>query len=298
MKRSKSVLFTAAIAFGLTAMASWSASAGTIFSDNFKTDSSLAQPPWYNISSATANSYALTPGTGLGLSTSTSGKFQEMVAQFAGLPVTLGVGQSLTLTVNFSGTGMWNGSAGDNGGLIFGLYNSGGTAMTADENSTATGGTTATYNGYFGDIGYNTTAGISTKFYSRTGAAGATDELGYYSKMTGATLVQIGTFNNTGNADLADGTAYTLTYTIENAGGGVMDFTAAIANTGGTDNFTFSDTSGLYNSFDTLVFGNYDKTSAVSLNITGISVQAVPEPSMFAFAGLGLAGLLLRFRRR
>jgi len=307
MKCSKSVLPTVTIALGLWAMANWSASAGTIFSDNFATDSSLAQPPWYNISSSSTATYALNPTAGQGLALTVSsgtGRDQEMFAQFASSPVTLAnAGDYITLTVNFNGSGM----AVDTGALLVGLYNTEGTPGNGDEVNTDTGGATADDKGYFGDMGYNTSAGLSTKFDTRTGSATDANELGYYSKMTSGSYNQLSSFSASGNADLADNTAYTLTYTIMNNGSSGNIMTAQIINGVSTlDNWVTTDTTGtggagLYNSFDELVFGNYGKAGPVGINITSVSVdyvQAVPEPSVFALAGLGLFGLVLRFRRR
>ena len=287
-------LLTSVTHFGVSALANWSASAGTIFSDQFDLDPTLNSPPWYNISSSTANTVGQAVGQGLILGTGTSGKYQEEVANFT--LQNLAVGDSLTLTVNFSGSGMTV----DNGALTFGLYNSGGVAMSANEVATASSGASAAYDGYFGDIGYNQTAGISSKFYSRTGTAGAANELGYYNKQTGTTQTQMASYANSSNADLSDNTPYTLTYTIMNDGVSGMYITANINGETAFPSF-YSGAAPTYSGFDTLAIGNYDKTSAVNLTISSLSVdytQGVPEPTPFAFAALGLlGGFIARFRR-
>lgn len=247
--------------------------------------------------SSTASA-ALNPGVGLGLTVSSgSGRNNEEFAQFASSPVALGAGEGLTLVVNFSGTGL----AVDTGGLLVGLFNTQGTVATTDLSSTATGGATADDIGYFGIMGYNTAAGTSTKFYTRQGGATDANELGYYSRMTSGSYTQLSSFAATGNADLADSTAYTLTYTIMNNGASGDSITAAITDSANNtlDSWATTDASGTYNSFDELDFGAYGKAGPVDLNITSVSVlQAVPEPSTFAFAALGLLGLVVRFRRR
>jgi hypothetical protein len=237
-----------------------------------------------------------------------TGRDQQEVAQFSGTPITLAsVGDYLTFTVHFSGTGM----AADTGGLLVGLLNTQGTPANANEVTTATGGATANDTGYFGIMGYNTTAGTSTKFYTRQGGVAAANELGYYSKMTAGTFVQItgASFPAAGNAILADSTAYTLSYTILNNGVSGNVITAVIKNGANTtlDSWTSTDNSGvggagLYNSFDEIAFGNYGKAGPVNLNITQVQVtdliQPVPEPATFALAGLGMLGLVMVRRAR
>jgi hypothetical protein len=288
-----------AIVFGLLAMAGWSAAlAGTVFTDNFTTDSSLGSE-WYNMSNTTAASFALNPTAGQGLALTVSagtGKVNEEFAQFAVSPISLAVGDSISLVVNFNAA---SGMATDTGGLLAGLYNTQGTVATGGELTTATGGATADDKGYFGIMGYNTTAGTSTKFYDRNGAAAAPNELGYYSTIGASYYTQLSSFAASGNANLANSTAYTLTYTVLNNGG--SDTITAVISQGATqlDSWTTTDASGLYNSFDELDFGSYGKAGPVNLNITSISVlSSVPEPSIFAFAALGLLGFITRFRRR
>lgn len=290
-----SVLFTMAIAFGVSVMACWSA-AGSVFSDDFTTDTSLAVPPWYNINNTSAATATLNPGVGLALTvTSGTGKTDEEFAQFASSPFSIAnVGSSITLTVNFSGTGL-----ADNGYLMGGLFNTQGTPGNADEVSTDTTGATADDTGYFGEMGMNTGANGSNKFYSRAG--GYNNELLYYSHMGGG-YTQVGSsMSASGNANLVDSTPYIFTLTIANTGSG-NDLNFAIGDgTSTLDSWTVTDSPATYNSFDELAFGAYGKAGQVNLNITSVSVdyvQGVPEPSMFAFAGLGLVGLLLRFRRR
>lgn len=311
----KAIVLTFASSCGLFALSSAQAQT-TIFSDNFTADSTLAQPPWYNLNNTSAASYALNPTAGEGLALTVSagtGKLNEMFAQFSSTPVTLSSGQYITLTVNFNSPSI--GIATDTGGLLVGLYNDNGVPATGNEQgssggSTATGGATAPFKGYFGIMGYNAASGgTSTKFYSRQGGASVANELAYYSSQTSGSYTQVGSsIANSGNAPLGSGENYTLTYTITDEGASGNQLNAVISQGATTlDTWMFTDTSGsggagLYDTFNELDFGSYGKLGPVNINILSESVVTtapIPEPSTVALAGIGLGlTLLARFRRR
>src|SRR5580693_556330 len=97
----------------------------TVYSDTFTSDSSLAQPPQYNLNNTSAASYALNPtanqGLALNVNSGSTGKLDEMFAEFTGTPISLtGAGQYIQLVVNFNATTAINT---DTGGLLVGLYN-------------------------------------------------------------------------------------------------------------------------------------------------------------------------------
>jgi hypothetical protein len=266
----------------------------TVFSDNFTADTSLATPPWYNMNNTPNASATLDPtaGQGLALNVSTgTGKVNEEFAQFSATPITLATaGDYITLTVNFNSPDV----LANTGGLLAGLLNTRGTVASANETTTATGGATADDTGYFGIMGYNTSAGTSTKFFSRQGGVSDANELGYYSSMTAASFTQLSSFAASGNANLANSTAYTLIYTVTKGASG--DTINAVIDQGATtlDNWTSTDSTGLYNSFDELDFGFYGKNALINGNITQVQVsdlvQSVPEPSTLAFSGVAILG--------
>jgi|SRR5208283_2390217 len=277
----------------------------TVYSDDFATDLSLASPPWYNMNNTANASATLVNGTGLELNVSAgTGKTDQEFGQFSATPITLNaVGDYITLTVDFTSANI----AGNNGYLLAGLYNDGGNTASGTLTGTATGGATAAYTGYFGDMGLNTSAGSSTKFYSRTGGASDANELGYYSSMTSSSYTEIGSpIANTANGTIANNKAYTLTFTVTKTAAGSDTVTAQI-NQGATivdsaATWTFLDASGTYNTFDELDFGFYGKSALINGTITDVvvtdQITPTPEPSTFALAGLGMLGLVLARRVR
>ncbi|HEV2331121.1 MAG TPA: hypothetical protein VGY56_20250 [Verrucomicrobiae bacterium] len=130
MKRT--LAFAVVITFGLFSLSPGRAQT-TVFSDTFTSDSSLAQPPWYNLNNTSAASYALNPAAAQGLALTVSsgtGKVNQMFAEFT--PVSLSTGGAVTLTVLFNSS---SGMATDTGGLLAGLYNNATVNSTNEQGS-------------------------------------------------------------------------------------------------------------------------------------------------------------------
>ncbi|HTV43396.1 MAG TPA: PEP-CTERM sorting domain-containing protein [Candidatus Sulfotelmatobacter sp.] len=301
----KAIIYLLAANCGLLAFISSASAQTTIFSDDFASDSSLG-PSWYNLNNTSAASYALNPTAGQGLAltvnSGSTGKVNEMFSEFNS--VTLSDGDSLSLTAIFNSP---SGMSTDTGGLLVGLYNNSTVNSTNEQGSsngsTGTGGETAASQGYFGIMGYNTSAGTSTKFYSRQGGATDANELGYYSEMTGSSYTQLSSSGAANNANLQLNINYTLTYTITDEGASGNQISAMISNGSSIlDSWTTTDSSGLYDTFNELDFGNYGKAAAVDINILSESVTEItpaPEPSVMALVGAAFGAFgMMRFRRR
>jgi hypothetical protein len=265
-----------------------------VFTHDFTADPNGAPPPspLWNISSSVNNTYDVVSGTGLALTQTSSGKVNEEFAQFTSPAITLVTpGDYITFTPVFNSANV----SGNTGGLVAGLYNTMGTPGNANLLYSATGTATSDDQGYFGIMGYNTSAGTSTKFYTRTVTTPSTtdSELGYYSDMTAGTFTQLSSSAASGNANLANSTAYTLTLTVAE-GAAANTITAQILQ-GATvlDDWVTTDSASTYSSFDELVIGFYGKNAAINGNVESVTVsdyiQQVPEPATFALAGLGLS---------
>jgi hypothetical protein len=273
-----------------------------IFTHNFTTDSSGAAPsPFYNISSSVNNTFAVVNGTGLELDQTSSGKVNEEYAQFTSSAITLNsTGDYITFTAVFNSANI----SGNTGGLVAGLYNTEGNPGTANLASSTLNTATSGHQGYFGLMGYNTSAGTSTKFYTRTVTAPATtdSELGYYTQMTSGTYNQLSSFANTGNANLANSTAYTLKYTVTKGASANTINAEILSGSTVLDNWTTTDSSSTYSSFDELVIGFYGKNNAINGNIESVSITdsitVIPEPSTCVLAGVGMLSLAVWRRAR
>jgi len=250
-----------------------------------------------------------------------SGNGYQIQALFASSPVTLTtVGDYIQLLVTFTDTG---GVLATNGAtLVAGMYKSGGvgplTGGVSDEttssNDHATGGAQG-WIGYAAQIATNhsyiltRSAQTSGTFNNNqdvlfgNGAGSVNSSTKGYASPN-ATLLG----NNNGSTFLTLGSQYTMALTYTLTGANTLAIETSLytgVGTGGAQksDFTATDSSASNESFDALATGLYlNKNGLSTLDFNQIEVndliQQVPEPSVFALAGLGLIALAQRLRRR
>ncbi len=280
--------------------------ASTVFNDNFATD--VSDPSSSYLNAFSGGSMAWANGTGMTLSTPTTGHLSDIIGSFSSLTLA-NTGDYVSLVVNFNSPSLGQGGTSLAGLVMMGLDNSQGVSPTSSgatesESSGATGGPTAGYLGYAGDIQMQASAKTSTKFFSKTNSGN--NNLTYNSNVS----PKSGNFTmtGTGNGALANSDLYTLTYTITalNTGALQLGITAQIYdNTSSTmiDNVSIASASFVPTStLDTFDIGLYsgNEPSGYTLNLTDLSVLTnVPEPSSVALflGGVGALGFVRRFRR-
>lgn len=334
MKRSMfihPVLAATAAIFGIASQSAL-AQTTTVFSDTFGNGSTVQTTAGTPTANSTTYEWfqqggtPTTPTIASGdlhlFGRTTASSISEVQALFTTTPVTLTtVGQFVNLTIVFNDTQNIF-PAGSASTLNVGLFNSGGSApvtgVRLDASGSGTGGAVG-WNGYVGRIGG--TGGASTSIFTRApqgagitnpnqsqdalfnGASGSST----FNNPTGTTVP--GSGSGAFAAGLTAGSTYTLSYTITLTAAGTIEVDNNLYSGGVVDsgNLLASETGSTstspVTSFDAFALGwRFNSTSAAnSVDVGSINVSqgvaAVPEPSSFAFAGLGLAGLLLRFRR-
>jgi hypothetical protein len=249
------------------------ASQAQIFSYDFTADPTGPEPTnFFCINNANTNHInAIVNGQGLELGVAVASKVVEEFTQFSPTPVSLvNEGDTVSLSVVFNSDGI----ADNTGGLVVGLHSTAGTPGTKDLSSSTLGTATSDDNGYFGIMGFNTSAGTSTKFYTRTGSTNYDGELAYYSAMTTASYTQIKSFSATNNANLNNGADYVLTFSVtKGATNNILNATIQDTNSVIVDSWTVKDNSSTYNSFDEIVFGFYGKNNPLTGFIKSVSVD-------------------------
>jgi hypothetical protein len=328
MKRSNYI--SPVLAAGILGIAGQSALAQTtVFSDTFGNGSTVQQAPSTPTASSTTYEWfqqgatPTTPTIAAGdlhfAGRTTASSIAEAQALFTTTPVTLTtVGQSLNLTIVFNDTQniFPTGSAST---INVGLYNSGGSApvtgVRLDSTGSGTGGAVG-WNGYVGRIagtgGPNSSiitrppqgAGLTNPNQSQDALFNGASGSSTYNNPTGTLIANSG---GAFAAGLTAGNTYTLSYTITLTAPGTVEIDNNLYNGGAVDinNLLFSQTGSTstspITSYDAFAFGwRFNSTSAAnSVDVSSINVTTgvVPEPSAFALGGLGLAALVLRFRR-
>lgn len=255
------------------------------FADGDRTTQNLPASAAHYFGTSTANGNIAVTSNALQFGyTGTTNTLSQVVSYFTpgGSPVALSVGDTLTASFTLSGTAIAN--AADT--LRIGLYNSGGTRVSADTSGIAD----AAFNSY---TGYGLWANMGT-------GSNSTDLVQRTSSST--TLFAGGAHSNvvssTAPLGYSAATTYTLTFEIEYTSESSVSLTFTDSN---GYSKTAVDTSGLVTSFDTfaLFLGSGSVETAFTVDNIHITTTSIPEPSSVAtLAGLGVLGLVISRRRR
>lgn len=308
MKKSIQIMCIALLLCG-------SAQAAMIGQDNFSDgDRTIADNTggpglvWYTLTNEDSYSTALTivnddgaPGIGGGNSlnmrpNSSSGN-RPVVTTFA--PVMLGssIGDTLTASMSLrfiSGVD----DSDDNSNLSFrlGLYNSNGTAITADGQRFDLESGTGNDFGYFARIPVGNPAyagNTDARLSKETGVASGTSEDPLFgqdnSSGTGDDVSELGQTSSF-PVTIEDLESHSVVFSLERTAGGVL---TSIQVDGATP-FTAEDTSSPFETFDELAMTNMRLTT--EWRVDDVVIESIPEPSSIVL--LGLAGGCAVFARR
>ena len=209
----------------------------------------------------------------------------------SGSPVSLAVGDTLTLSLTISFTGLATG----NNSLRFGIFDSQASRQTADLTGGASNATFA------GDTGYGLFTPLSTA--PPTGNAFTLNERTTTTTTNifnaGADFTTVGTSGTPGQA-LSDDQNYVLTYSIFRQSDTDTVLTAGISG-GSLSNYGHSvtDTSTPQTAFDWFGFRIPGNTFATTISFKDIEVTTitVPEPSTLALLAMPITALLARRKR-
>ena len=199
-----------------------------------------------------------------------NGKSGDLIGGFNAVTLA-NTGDYISFIVNFNSPNIANGVGSSiAGNLLMALDYSGGTSPTSggtteSVSSSASGGATAGYLGYLGQIAFNSSPKTSTRFSAKVGPTSSANHnnLSYYSNVTPSQALL--SFSGTANTSLVNSHNYTLTYTETVYSGGAtpeLETTATIY-----DNTTAStvETFSLYNTANGLVGGIFSYPQRPSL---------------------------------
>lgn len=271
----------------------------TILSEDFSTDRTVQNLPnasaWYY--SKTSNFVSQSDGK-LTVATNSSegGTISNLVTYFTdSSTVNLGVGDRLSMNFSFQ---MERGAVIDGNGLFrVGVYNSGGSRLTAD----GLGQTNSIYNGY---RGY--TFGIDTRRSNREAPLRLYDRDKNNATLSSITNAhtQVGDVQGSWatNAAFVNGSDYLGSLVITRSTTDSITISLVITGEGIGSNYAGSWTiNGGYTSFDTfaLMTGNATGLLNFSIDNLDITLANIPEPSsVAAVVGLGVLLLCAVARRR
>ncbi|AHF91457.1 hypothetical protein OPIT5_15755 [Opitutaceae bacterium TAV5] len=296
--RSLRAVAAALTGLGLASLTLPALSAATILAENFTSDRLTSNLPttstWYTSGTADRITYDTTNG---GSITQTVGaNTSQLLTYFtdAGSPVSLGVGETLSVKFDFKLAGVVSA----NNALRIGVLNSRGTRITED----AAGTNNATFNQYRGyALLANPGAETGNPFNLYQRSRNNNNLISSASALSTSALASGGTATV-----LSDSVSYTGVFSITRISETATSITFSILNSSGTtlSSLTAQDDSG-YITFDTFVItgmGGANALESFTLENVTISVSAIPEPRTAAL-GIGvlvclvlLAGRSLRCR--
>jgi len=301
MKRFNSIVFS------LTALCAFATSvhANILVNDTWAdgdrtsgTPGAGGDSPWY----AAAATTATVPAAGDLRFTSAGNALGVTYFAPAGSPVTLGDGESLSVTWVFSPTTL--AAANTSQGFNVAIANS--PAHASADGSTAS--QQQAYTGYAQFMNMSSTLNAAAPFSLKEWvAAGAGSLLGtagnWGANGAAGTLASAGT---TGAVGFSSGTTYTYVMTLLRSGT-ALNITSTLSGAGlngtGSESISYTDATPNGNSFsfDTFEFrSNASSQTAAQFDISLFKAEyfPVPEPCTFAVAGLGVLGLVMARRMR
>ncbi len=211
----------------------------------------------------------------------------SIISPFGGTISLAAIGDTLTFGFKIRLTN--TSATADGPAFRFGIYGSGGTPVTGDSYGAAVGDNDSGYGALLGNV---TTPAAGSTIFNEGGTTAGTPILGGGDRAFLGTSVA-GPAIAAGNA-----AAHTITFTITRTSATLMSISYTFDGT----TITTTNTAGIRDSFDEIVFGTGYGTTPVSFNIDDVTLDAsnftlIPEPSVTAFSALAAAGLLVRRRR-
>lgn len=295
MKISALLLFAGAFGFLTSHLPAATTILDDTFADGERTVQNLPDSMAFYVGGGPSSGLAATTGS---MTWTTAGAGRTMLGYFGTnvdgtLPVSLAVGETLQLVIDFVLSGTVNNV--DNS-LRIGLFNS--TASTGDPQRVSEDGFENSNQAFAGYSGYammanigNTTATNGTSgamtLRERTNTASTSllnSVTGVYTQLGGSVTVP---------SALSTETAYSASFVLTRSAEEQLDITYTL--TGGSlgDGYTVtrSDTSGITTAFDTLAF-NVVSAQGVNYTFTSFSATYTPIPEPTVSGLLGVFGLL------
>jgi hypothetical protein len=291
MKKLNQLFLTSTAAASFALSAQGQVLLNDTWADGTRNNQNLpAESAWFSSDSSGAS---LTAAVGSMTGAIPSGSVQWLTYYTAaGSPATLGLGQTLTLTTVFTPTGVGAENTGRN--LRIGLYDfSGGTRVAADGYSTGsgTGAPGAGVTGYMLNMNFGTTFGVDAplQIMERT----AVSSINLMGASGDYTSLSSGPTGRTGTPGFADGTEYTLEFSVTRTAADSVDITTRFFGGSLDISHTATDTSGANLAFDTFAIRPAGSAVvATSFAFSQFGVEVIPEPSTYALAGLSLLAFL------